>query len=165
MSAAAGRTGTGTRTRTSLAEINISGASPSDGRPPLVPLFRGCGRASHGAAEAVRSRRSADPMPRSIYRHCQCAALFILMCLFLCRESDRDGLPGWPGARQRPAHPLKSIRFPIRRQLFLGEMETWFELPSPWNAVSTVCGTRTRNVDTGLRTNTVPAGTPFTLRA
>lgn len=70
-------------------------------------------------------------MPRSIYRHCQCAALFILMCLFFCPENDRDGIRIWQNARARKTDPLKSIRFPIRRQLFLGEMEVCFELPSP----------------------------------
>lgn len=75
---------------------------------------------------------------RSIYRHCQCAALFILMCLFFCSETDRARCNRTLSVGERWQDPLKSIGFPIRRQLFLGEMETCFELPSTRNQVSRV---------------------------
>lgn len=107
-----------------------------------------------------------DPMPRSIYRHCQCAALFILMCLFFCLRSDKDGCCGWQRARQSAADPLKSIRFPIRRQLFLGEMEACFELPSRRKAVLTVSGsTRTGMLKADYHTGLVrvPQGTQIQL--
>lgn len=40
--------------------------------------------------EARGTTTTTTTSTKSIYRHCQCAALFILMCLFFCPENDKD---------------------------------------------------------------------------